>query len=252
LPAQNRLLEVVESAAQPHASAWLQALPVVRMNQTMSAVEFQCRLKYNLLIPLYADGACCPQCSAVMDPWGDHAVQCRVGVGLANTFRHNAVWDCLLRMATELLLPIGKEPPLPVQVLGLSTRRPDLVVRDWDNGRDLYLDVVGTSPLALSYRESFTPGGARAAAQKVVSYREILRHQPARVILRPFAFDVFGGLHEEAVEFLSRLQGIVGQAQVSHEGLVWFSTVRRLSFTIARAVGRQLATRLPFGGDEFL
>jgi hypothetical protein len=39
LPAQNRLLEVVELAARPHASAWLQALPVVRLGQTMSAVD---------------------------------------------------------------------------------------------------------------------------------------------------------------------------------------------------------------------
>jgi hypothetical protein len=31
---------------------------------------------------------------------------------------------------------------------------------DWEHGRDLYVDVVGSSPLAVSYRENFVPGGA--------------------------------------------------------------------------------------------
>ena len=44
LPAQERLLEVIESAARPHAGAWLQALPVLRLGQTMAAVEFRGRL----------------------------------------------------------------------------------------------------------------------------------------------------------------------------------------------------------------
>jgi hypothetical protein len=64
-----------------------------------------------------------------------------VGIGVANTFRHNAVRDCHLRIGREVQLPVGREPPLPVQVLDLSTRRPDLVVRDWDNGRDLFIEV---------------------------------------------------------------------------------------------------------------
>ena len=71
--------------------------------------------------------------------------------------------------------------------------------------------------------------------------------QPPRVVLRPFAFDTFGGLHGDAVELLKRLQGLVSQASFVHEGLVWYCTHRRVSFSIARAVGRQLATRLPWG-----
>eukprot|EP00884_Botryococcus_braunii_P016635 jgi/Botrbrau1/3655/Bobra.0204s0045.1 len=162
LPAQDRLIEVAESAARPHASEGLQALPEVRFGQTMSAVDFQCRLQF--ADSLYSQGARCPRGSVVMDRRGKHAVQCRVGAGVANTYSRNAVRDCLLRMAKELQLQVRKEPPLPVQVLGLSTRPPDLVVPDWDNGRDLFLDVVGTSPLPSSYGGDFSPPGGGGGA----------------------------------------------------------------------------------------
>jgi hypothetical protein len=64
---------------------------------------------------------------------------------------------------------VGREPQFLFQAPGMEARRPDLVFFDWDNGRDLYVFVVGSSPLALSYRECYVPGGAgvRAAAHKV-------------------------------------------------------------------------------------
>jgi hypothetical protein len=65
----------------------------------------------------------------------------------------------------------------------------------------------------------FTPGGwggravARAAALRVALIGLlILRHiNRPELLLRPFAFDVFGGLHEHAVEFLCRPQSAVGR-----------------------------------------
>jgi hypothetical protein len=50
-----------------------------------------------------------------------------------------------------------------------------------------------------------------------------------------------------AIGLLDRLQGLVSQASVSHDGLVWYSAHRRVGFSIARAVGRQLASRLAWG-----
>jgi hypothetical protein len=62
---------------------------------------------------------------------------------------------------------------------------------------------------------------------------------------------VFGGLHEDAVKFLSMLWGIMGQAHVSHDGLLWFWIIWRLSFSIALGVGRQVAMRLPLWVEKF-
>lgn len=67
-------------------------------------------------------------------------------------------------MARELALAVHWEPRFPTPVFGSISRRPDLVFRDWDNGRDLYVDVVGSSPPAGSYRSAFMSGGAAVRA----------------------------------------------------------------------------------------
>jgi hypothetical protein len=82
-----------------------------------------------------------------MDVWGDHAVQCRVGRGVAIMYSHNVVRDRLFRILQVL---VGREPQFRVQIPGIEAHRPDLVFFDWEHGRDLYADVVGLSPLALS------------------------------------------------------------------------------------------------------
>jgi hypothetical protein len=89
---------------------------------------------------------------------------------------------------------------------------------------------------------------ARAAANKLQYYLVHLLGQPPRIVFRPFAFDTFGGLHGDAVKLLQRLHGVVSQASLVHEDMAWYSTVQRAGFTIARAVGQQLATRLPGWG----
>jgi hypothetical protein len=148
------------------------------------------------MIPMFNDGTPCPRCGLCMDRWGDHAVQCRVGRGVANTYCHNAVRDILIRVGKEVV----REPPFPFRVLGFEARarRPDLMFQDWEGGRDLYIDVVGTSPLEPSYGRGaagFLPGGAGAwaAAGKLASYRAVLLRQPPRVVFRPFSFETLGG-----------------------------------------------------------
>eukprot|EP00884_Botryococcus_braunii_P008369 jgi/Botrbrau1/17533/Bobra.0529s0003.1 len=165
LPARERLIQVLDSAARPHASGWLQALPVERMGQVMANIEFRCRLWYQLLIPMFPGGAPCPPCGQKMDWFGDHAVQCRAGRGVAVTSRHNAERDLLFRTGKDVEAVATWEPPLPVWVVGSETRRPDLVFLDWDGGRDLYVDVVGG--LCASW------GCGAGAAGKLASYREV-------------------------------------------------------------------------------
>lgn len=91
----------------------------------------------------------------------------------------------------------------------------------------------------------------RAAALKMASYWEVLLRQPPRVVFRPFAFNTFAGLHQEAVDLLKSFHGLVSQASPVHDDMIRYSTLRRVSFTIARAVERRLATTLSYWGlDE--
>jgi hypothetical protein len=49
----------------------------------------------------------------------------------------------------------------------------------------------------------------------------------------------------DAIEVLSRLQGMVKLAVLTDDDNIWFSVVRRVSMAIAIAVGRQLSSCLP-------
>lgn len=86
---------------------------------------------------------------------------------------------------------------------------------------------------------------------KMTLHREVLLRQPPRVLFGPFAFDSCGGLHMDApaVDLLKRLQGLVNQ-HIVHD-MVMYCTHLLVSFTIAGAVGQQLATsRLPYCGVD--
>ena len=74
-------------------------------------------------------------------------IQCRYGRAVATTHRHNMVRDILFHIARELGVRVEREPHFPVRVPGAEGRRPDIVFRDWEEGRDLFVDVVGSSHL---------------------------------------------------------------------------------------------------------
>jgi hypothetical protein len=59
-----------------------------------------------------------------------------------------------------------------------------------------------------------------------------------------FSFESLWELHEDAVGLLVRLQGGVNLSALTHDDCLWFSVIRRVSFAIAKAVGRQLSSRL--------
>jgi hypothetical protein len=83
-----------------------------------------------------------------MDHWGDHALQCRVCKGVAVAYRYIAVRDILYRMAKELGLDAVESP---ISLFVSPGRRGDdltYCLRIGRRGRDLYLDVVGSSSLA--------------------------------------------------------------------------------------------------------
>jgi hypothetical protein len=169
-------------------------------------------------------------------------------------YRHNAVRDILFRLGQELGVTVAREPLFPTLVRGSEGRRPDVVFRNWEGDQDLFVDVVGSSSLALSNLGEFVPGGAatKAAARKNASYREILNSQPSSVVFRAFSFETLGGLHTDALGLISRLQGLVHLAALTHDDTVFYSVAKRVSFVIAKAVGRQLSSRLPWWGGSSL
>lgn len=236
---------VLQSLVQPGASDWLLALPVPHLQQTMAPESFRCRLQYQLLIPIFQEGSQCPYCLRELDVWGDHAVHCTSGGDVAIVGRHYSVRNGLDIVLTSARQRVTREPAFPTPVPGHERRRADLRLHGWEEGRDLYVDVVGSSPLTVANLQHFVPGGAatRAAADKQTRYAVLLARQQPPVAFQAFAFETFGGLHADALALLKRLQGLLNQAIIAQEDVEGYFVLRRVSFIIAAAVGRQLAAR---------
>eukprot|EP00884_Botryococcus_braunii_P006806 jgi/Botrbrau1/16126/Bobra.7_2s0085.1 len=107
------------------------------------------------------------------------------------------------------------------------------------------LQPIGSSPLTVANLLHFVPGGAaaRAAQDKQTRYAVLLSRQQPPVAFQAFAFETFGGLHADALALLQRLQGLLNQAIIAQEDVEGYFVIRRVSFIIAAAVGRQLAAR---------
>eukprot|EP00884_Botryococcus_braunii_P011717 jgi/Botrbrau1/20546/Bobra.145_2s0095.1 len=229
---------VLQSLTQPGASDWLLALPVPHLQQTMPPESFRCRLQYQLLIPIFHPGSQCPCCLRELDVWGDHAVHCTSGGDVAIVGRHYSIRNGLDAVLASARQRVTRER-------SRERRRADLRLHAWEEGRDLYIDIVGSSPLTVANLLHFVPGGAaaRAAQDKQTRYAVLLSRQQPPVAFQAFAFEALGGLHADALALLQRLQGLLNQAIIAQEDVEGYFVIRRVSFIIAAAVGRQLAAR---------
>ncbi|KAL8222752.1 hypothetical protein R6Q57_020151 [Mikania cordata] len=88
-PHQKAVLECLQA---PHAQDFPRVVPVDRLGQHMSTLEYRAILKYRLMIPLFPADAPCPVCHKVcLDSFGEHAVHCKELPGFK--YRHDLVRD---------------------------------------------------------------------------------------------------------------------------------------------------------------
>ncbi len=102
--------------------------------------------------------------------------------------RHYSVTTGLDAVLTSARQRVTREPTYHTPVPGHERRRPDLRLHGWEEGRDLYVDVAGSSPLTVVNLRHFVPGGAatRAAEDKETRYAVLLARQQLPVAFRHF------------------------------------------------------------------
>lgn len=163
-------------------------------------------------------------------PVGGPRVAVLVWEGVAATHRDNVARDCRFGMGRALGLDVqGAQLTSAGSGGGGAPPRPTCQTRE--EGKDMFVVVVGSSPLCGSNEEAFSPGHAtnKVVARKEPSYRAILQlqAQPPSNAYRSFAFETLGNFHADALEVLARVQGRI-YLQVNY----W----RPLFMTICRAV----------------
>ena len=232
---QRRFRGIIKSNCHPGASAWLFAMPNHGLRQRMTPLEFQSAACLRLLIPQFARNAPCQQnsCSALMDPYGYHALVCR-GHQLP---RHNTVRDALFD-----LMKFGRFEPkrdAPVTCLGYRSDRPtqlkpaDLLMAGEDYEHDC-VDVTVVSPLVTNNQAEIVVGHSAQQAERRKHEKHAAACEAAGFGFLAFAVDVFGVLAPEAKELLKRVyQKIIRETGMAPHKAISICQ-RRISISVTK------------------
>ncbi|XP_026424363.1 uncharacterized protein LOC113320690 [Papaver somniferum] len=142
-----------------HALDFLLVIHVPGLNKQIGSRQFSAILCDRLGIPLFEPDSLCPFCKREMDVFGDHAVHCTNEIGLK--FLHDLVRDTIADMCYRAGVPARKKVDLGFLTKnGTSLRPADVLVLNWDNGRDVCFDVTIVSPFGGSNGRTLEGGHA--------------------------------------------------------------------------------------------
>ncbi|GKB28652.1 hypothetical protein Tco_0868053 [Tanacetum coccineum] len=203
-----------QSQKEDHTSNWLRAVPISGLGQIMNGRTYRCVLCYRLGVLLFSVTKPCSACSRVFmgDIYRDHAVSCAGIVGIKH--RHNLVRDTLVDICYRSGIFSSKEVDIGLGGERDNSLRPaDVLLYSWDVGRDVCVDLTGSSPLTHTNMVDFMPGRAvtEAAQHAVTLLKRIRKFSMAQDIGARAAIHIFN----------------------------------RISFAIAKEVGAQIVSRLP-------
>ena len=239
----------LESQAGGYGAAWMQVVPVDGSPTVISAEEYRLGLRWALGLPLlgqHRDGAECPACGQQVDIFGDHLLCCR-----RNNFygRHYAVQESFVAMAQAGDQPFHREAPLLKQSLvpqGRPLRPADLLLRAWNGGRDLAVDVTISHPLQAA-QQPWTAEKARGYLA-MVEKRKVTKYKDACTLegwdFTGAAFDTWGGVGPGAKQVLFKLlKRAVGGVPVELRALRTQEHKQHLSLSLMRQVWKLLAAK---------
>ncbi|GJS43956.1 reverse transcriptase domain-containing protein [Tanacetum coccineum] len=157
-------------------------------------------------IPLFSVSKPCSACSKVFtgDIYGDHAVSYAGIIGIKH--RHNVVRDTLVDICFRLGISAGKEVDIG---LGGGCDKPlspaDMLLYSWDEGLDVCVDLIGSSPLTQSGMVYFVPGRALIDATHCKRVKYEAKCADIGYSFLPFSFSSLGELDKDVVTLLERI-----------------------------------------------
>ena len=135
-----RLLAV----AAPHASDWLNALPIASCGLRLDNESIRVVIGLRLGLKICKPHEC--SCGAIVDKYGIHCLSCKYGPGRIT--RHSTLNDLLCTALCSSGIPAIKEPTGLVREDG---KRPDsLSLVPWSAGKSLIWDETVADTLVLS------------------------------------------------------------------------------------------------------
>lgn len=216
----DRDRELWQCNRDQHAQDFLLAIPIEGLGQKIGPRHFSAILKYRLGIPFFEEDGVCPSCSSAMDKFGDHAVHCKNDLGLK--FRHDLLREIIADICYRLGVPARKEVDLGlISDNGSGIIPADIMVYNWDNGRDVYFVVTVVSPFTVNGVRSFVPGQAIDKAVSLKRKKYLEKCNARGFGFGSLAFTTLGGLGDETIDFLKRLRNF----SASHDELEIFFSI---------------------------
>ena len=167
------------------ASRWLSAIPSKWDNHAIEHRHFQSLLRFHSGLPFTLSLMKCGICNNLdTDRYGDHAISCPAEGG--TIYRHDSLANAIFTFAKRSGIQAKLEVRNP---LGTDKSRPgDVLLREWRNGKPLFLDVSVVNPLCPTYVKGSlkNPGSARKARVelKAKKYKEL------NINLTPMVVDI--------------------------------------------------------------
>ena len=178
--------------ALPHASNWLNGVPLAGLGLYLQDQKFLGCLRYWLGVPLHSAPYSCPDCSSIAGEFGDHHISC--GGNGDRITRHNAICDVLFSAAQSAALAPTREAPGLVP--GSQSRPADILLPIWSRGHSAALDIHVISHLQRQtvQEAATTPGHALQVSiqRKLAAHLSACR--AAGVEFVPFVAEALGGL----------------------------------------------------------
>ena len=170
-----------------------------------------------------------------LDEYGDHALSCKYMGDVIG--RHDAVRDALDEIAKEAGFQCFKEVGV------MRDRMGDVVIRNFNMGRDLFVDVSVAHTLCPSYVDRSAKNALSAASLRVEQKNKKFEAQSEVVNFKAFVVETLGGIHKDAVEILKKIADIVavGTFMEPHKVLQRLQT--KISMVLQRGNARLLAAR---------
>ena len=242
LAVRRKFKGIIDSNSVEGTSAWLFALPNGGLKQEMSTLEFQAAVSLRLLIPQFSPGSKCCQrtCTAYMDIYGYHALNCR-GHFLT---RHNTVRDALFD-----LMIYGRFNPVKdadVMCLGHRSDRPTalrpadlLIAGDGYFDRNC-VDVTIVSPIVTNNQPNIKVGDAAQRAEQAKYDKHAQACDTAGYGFNAFAMDVFGVRGKQSNILLERVIEKMSRETCCPKYKSQAICHRRISMALQLGVSRQL------------
>ena len=240
----DREKALIQSKTLKYASAWLTASPSTHNAQNIRSAEFKAALKFHTGQPFTHASRECPECNKASDKLGDHAITCRNTGQRIN--KHNSLRNFILEKAKLAQIDCQQEQEVTTIVNGTEVvnKLGDIVLSEFIQGRDLWLDVGIISPLCTAYVQKAvsTTGGAIAVrvGEKMKKYATAVSEHNLK--FQPLIVENLGGWGKDSIMLFRTITKKLAEVLFTDGKKEMKNLMTGLSCRLQKSIGRMLVS----------